>query len=351
MSEIPFVNQLGDAIEVAIARPAPSHRPRLGRLTRRRWLAVALAALVVAGGGAAIAGMLHDPVEIGFGAVGCFERTEPSGNVAIVTDPTKLPVELCAAALPNDGLDAGDLIACSWEGHGIVVLARGDRGSCRERGLAPVPAAYGLARRRSVRLQRLVIAFERRVDCLAPRPFAERLQVLVRERGFAGWRAVVRGGAGPCGRVSSMGGTATRSIAGWVDGSNRTIAVRGAAPLALERALYGTDSPGDRLFRASGARCFTLPELKAEVRRELAGAGYAIRFRVHSMDENQGMSGARGRRYREGCAISTRSRQRRPSGRPTRGPRATSSAMPACACRPRRRSSPGRGCRRTRGRA
>jgi hypothetical protein len=118
-----------------------------------------------------------------------------------------------------------------------------------------------------VRLRHVVIAFERRVDCLAPRRFAGRLQALVRERGFAGWRAVLRGGAGPCGRMSSMGGTARRSVAGWVDGSSRTIAVRGAAPLALERLLFGPGaSPGDRLFRASGARCFTLPELKAEVR-------------------------------------------------------------------------------------
>ena len=58
MSEIPYVNQLGDAFDEAIARRA--HSPRRRRLGRRRYLAVALAALAVAGGGAAIAGMLHD---------------------------------------------------------------------------------------------------------------------------------------------------------------------------------------------------------------------------------------------------------------------------------------------------
>ncbi len=165
MSEIPFVNQLGDAIEVAIARPAPARRRF--RLTRRRYLAVALAALAVAGGSAAVAELLHDPVEIGFGAVGCFEGTQPEGNIAVITDPTKSPVELCATAAPSDGLEARDLIACAWQGHGIVVVARGDRGSCQARGLAPVPAAYALGRRRAARLQALAVDFEREAGCLA----------------------------------------------------------------------------------------------------------------------------------------------------------------------------------------
>jgi len=46
MSDIPFVNQLGDAIGSAITRPAPARR-RI-RLLGHRWLAVALAALAVA---------------------------------------------------------------------------------------------------------------------------------------------------------------------------------------------------------------------------------------------------------------------------------------------------------------
>ena len=95
MSEIPFVNQLGDALETAIAKPARA--PRLRRLGRRRYLAVALAALAVTGGSAAVAELFTDPVEIGFGAVGCFEQPSTDGNVAVISDPTSTPVELCAA--------------------------------------------------------------------------------------------------------------------------------------------------------------------------------------------------------------------------------------------------------------
>lgn len=312
MSEIPFVNRLGDALDTAIAQPARSPRARTGR---RRYLAVALAALAVGGGGAALAGMFTDPVEIGFGAVGCFQKTEPSGDVAILTDPTRPPVDLCATALPNHGLEARDLIACQWPGHGVVVVVRGDRGGCTKRGLAPLPPMYAAARGRAVRLQRTVMAFEQRVECLAPRPFASRLQALLRARGWAGWRAVVRGGAGPCGRVSSMGGTDARSIAGYVDGARRTIAVRAAPPLALEHLLFGSASPGVSLFDSSGERCFTVVGLERHVREVLAPAQVPIRFTVGPLPPNTGVEPPRGGRYAEGCAVYTGAHPAYPDGR------------------------------------
>jgi hypothetical protein len=302
MSEIPFVNRLGDAIDIAIARPAPARR-RI-RLPRRRYLAVALAAVAVAGGGAAIAGILHDPVEIGFGAVGCFEGTEPDGNVAVITDPTKSPVQLCAAALPNDGLEASDLLACAWDGHGIVVVKRGDRGTCTARGLAPVPAAYTLGRKRAARLQAVAVGFDRSAGCLAPSDFARRLTARLHARGWVRWRAIARGGEGPCGRVSlATGSSIVGSIAGAVDGARRTIAVQGRAPLGLERMLLQPGSPGERLFGTSGARCFTVARLERHIRHVLGPARTPIRFRVTSMRDFVELMGPRGARYAEGCAV------------------------------------------------
>ena len=302
MSEIPYVNQLGDAFDEAIARRARA--PRLRRLGRRRYLAVALAALTVAGGGAAVAGMFTDPVEIGFGNVACFERAEPSGDVAIISDPTRSPIELCASTLPSYGLEARDLIACQWPGHGVVVVARGDRGSCTRRGLAPVPPTYAHARRRAVRLQALATEFERGAGCLAPSEFARRLTVKLRSGGWPDWRAVVRGGRGPCGRVSvPNGSTLFGSIGSSVDAARRTIAIKGRAPIELEQIIYGVDSPGVSLFDGSGERCFTLASLEQHVRRVLARAKAPIRFRHGSMPANQGIEQPRGARYAEGCAI------------------------------------------------
>jgi hypothetical protein len=306
MSDIPFVNQLGDAIEAAIARPAPARRRF--RLTRRRYLAVALAALAVAGGGAAVADLLHDPVEIGFGAVACFEGTEPEGNIAVIADPTRRPADLCATSLPEtyDGLEARDLLACMWPGHGVVVVVRGDRGSCSARGLAPVPPSYALGRRRAARLQAAAAGFERDAGCLPPGEFARRLTEHLRARGFGEWRAVDAGGQGPCGRVSVPSGSALLgSIGPAVDATTRTIGVKGRASLDVELVLYGPDSPGVRLFDSSGERCFTMAGLEGHVRSALAPAGVPIRFRHGSMPPDTGIGDDTGRRerYAQGCAI------------------------------------------------
>ena len=302
MSEIPFLTQLGDAIETAIARPTATRR-RI-RLPRRRYLAVALAALAVAGGSAAVAGLLHDPVELGFGAVGCFEGTEPDGNITVITDPTRSPVKLCAAALRDAGLGSRDLIACSWQDNAIVVVVRGDRGSCRARGLAPLPVAYALGRRRAARLQAVAVAFEQGAGCLAPREFARGLTGVLRQRGWRNWRAVAAGGEGPCGRVSvPTGSTIVGTIAPAVDAGSRTIDVEGRPPLQLERALYEPGSPGARLFDISGERCFTLAGLERHVRTVFAPLGRPIRFSHRSLRSFAEVTGPRGDRYAEGCAI------------------------------------------------
>jgi hypothetical protein len=302
MSEIPYVNQLGDALDVAIARRARA--PRLPRLGRRRYLAVALAALAVGGGGAAVAGLFTDPVEIGFGSVGCFDRPGTGGDVAIVSDPTRSPVDVCAAALQNDGLEAGDLIACQWEGHGIVVMPHEGRANCAALDLSPVPPAYDRAQLRAAALQAVAIDFERGAGCLTPPEFAKRLTARLQAGGWASWRAVVGGGRGPCGRVSVPNGfTGLGSIGSIVDAKRRTITIKGRAPIELERVIYGPGSPGVSLFDSSGERCFTVSGLEQHAREVLARVQVPIRFAVHRMPPNQGTEPPRGDRYAEGCAI------------------------------------------------
>lgn len=318
MSDIPFVNQLGDAIETAIARPAPARRRF--RLSRRRYLAVALAALVVAGGGAAVADLLHDPVEIGFGSVACFEGTEPEGNIAVIADPTRSPAELCATSMRETyaGLDARDLLACSWSGHGVVVVVRGHRGGCAARGLAPLPASYTFGRRRAAELQAAVTGFERNAGCLSPAEFARRLTGDLRRRGWKHWRAVTAGGEGPCGRVSvATGSSIIGSIGPAVDASARTIAVKGRAPLHVELILYGPESPGVSLFDSSGESCFTVAALERHVREVLAPAHVPISFRRGTMPPDTGIADDTGRseRYAQGCAILVGSHPAFPAGR------------------------------------
>jgi len=317
MSDIPFVNQLGDAIERASARPAPARRRF--RLPRRRYLAVALAAFAVAGGSAAIAELLHDPVEIGFGSVACFEGTEPDGNIAVIADPTRSPAELCASAMRETygGLEARDLLACMWPDHGVVVVVRGERGGCTARGLAPLPASYTYGRRRAARLQELVRRLDRSANCIPPGEVARRLTLRLRAAGWSGWRAVPTGqGDGPCGRVSPMSGSRVLgSIGSTVHPDRRIVEVGNEFPLDLTRTVFGAGSPGARLFGSSSAHCFSVDGLKRHVRDRLAAAEVRIVFTVHSLAPNVGISGESGERYAEGCAVYSGSSIRSRGGR------------------------------------
>jgi hypothetical protein len=314
MSEIPFVNQLGDALEAAIAKPARA--PRLRRLGRRRYIAVALAALAVTGGSAAVAGLFTDPVEIGFGSIGCFEQPSTDGNVAVVSDPTRSPVQTCASAMSYAGFEARELIACRWEGNGIVVIPHEGRRSCAAHGLAPVPPGYTAARRRALRLETDVKSFERAAGCLPPAEFARRLTRNLRADGWPGWEAVARGGEGPCGRVSmATGSELLGSIGPSVDATARTITVAASPPLELEQLVYGADSPGVSLFDSSGERCFSTTELERLVRETLAPAEVPIRFTVKALQPGVSIADARGKRYDEGCTVFAAAAIRYPDGR------------------------------------
>ena len=305
MSEIPFVNQLGDALDAAIAKPAPARRG-LRRLGRRRYLAVALAALAVTGGSAAVAELFTDPVEIGFGAVGCFEEPSTGGNVAVISDPTRSPVKTCAAAMSIQGFAESELIACHWEGHGIVVVPHEGGRSCAAHDLAPVPPGYTAARRRAVRLETDVKAYERDAGCLPPAEFAQGLTRKLRASGWTSWAAVVRGGEGPCGRVSmATGSELLGSIGPSVDARARTIAVAASPPLELQELVFGEGAPGLEPYETSGARCFTAAALERQVREIFEPAGVPIRFTVHPLEPGVGIADETGRaeRYAQGCTV------------------------------------------------
>jgi len=302
MSEIQFVNLLGDSIEEAIRRPAPARR-RV-RPGRRRHLAVALAALAVVGGGAAVADMLSDPAELGLGGIACYSGPGLEGNVAVVGsgDLSRSPVDICADAMSSEGVTASGLVACADEAA-VAVVRRTGGATCRRLGLAPLPPGYAPSRERVRRLTERAVALERSAGCVPPAELARRLRGLLAEAGWRGWRAVVRGGPGPCGRVSGTGGSDVRVLTS-VSSARRTIAVTGGMPLALEEMLFGSESLGDRLIESSGERCFTLAELEEHARGLLAPTGRPVSFRVRALPANQGIEPPRGPLYERGCAVS-----------------------------------------------
>jgi hypothetical protein len=103
-----------------------------------------------------------------------------------------------------------------------------------------------------------------------------------------------------------MGGTPRLTLSGALDYAGRELMVTEGLPRSLSTLLYGTPSkPGVAtwLVDVSGRRCYTEAGLRSYVERELSSTRRRIGFRTASLPPDAGLSGPRGRRYREGCAV------------------------------------------------
>jgi hypothetical protein len=290
MSEIPFVNRLGDALEAAVAHaPAPVRPRRRGRLG----LYLAMGALV-AGGTAAAAGLLSSEKQATAG-VGCYDGS----GVAVVWAGDRSPVDVCAGAL---GRPASELVACAHEDT-VAVVVRG-AGGCAAAGYTALGTDYEPERRRVAALEHEVIALERGVDCLPPDDLAGRVQAVLDRRGWTGWTTRVRDGSGPCGAVSGPSGDGRRSLSGALDAEHHVVLVSSAGAFSTMEALYGADGLAGPLMDASGAACFTRDALTALADRRLRRAGLRVgATATQRIDEGVQLLGARGTRYDAGCAV------------------------------------------------
>jgi hypothetical protein len=284
MSEIPFVNRLGDAIDDAIAEPQPAKRRR----RRRRLGGLALAVFLLGAGGVTIAEILDDPETLATGQVACYSEASFEPDVASVqSGGGREPTALCAELLRTNE----PLVACVRK-EGFVTVFPGPPETCERLGLKPLPAGYDAARRKVARLRADVARLLRAADCVPPATLARRAQRVLDRSGWDGWRAEVTGGRGPCGWVAVSDGL-----------RGRTLPIRRRAPRSLERLL---EARYERLLALSGRRCFTVRSLRRRVRRELAPANRPIAFRLDvgplprwtDLDPL-----ARNRRFEQGCAV------------------------------------------------
>lgn len=301
MSEIPFVNQLGDAIETAIATPQPARRRRFGR--RRRLGVVALALLLLGATGATVARILADADQVASGTVACYDKPNLTGNVTVLGTITESPTTACAKVWSGGGA-APPMVACA-RGAGVSVIPGSGSKACGRVGLAPLPVGYDMAQAKVARLQRNIAALEATADCIPTRQLARRAQALLARTGWTGWRAMVRANdAAPCGRILQRGGTAELSLGGALLADVRRLEVKGGPPRSLDNELFGERSLGVRLMDASGERCYTVAGLREMARRELAVTSRPISFKLGRLPAGTGIESPRGDRYAEGCAIS-----------------------------------------------
>jgi hypothetical protein len=222
VSEIKFVNRLGDAIERSAAAHVAGRRGRL----RRRLLGGALGIAIAAAGAAAASGVFSDPQTLAATPVSCYDARSLARNVAVVSAGEATPIETCRRVL---GID-GPLVACA-EPTVTVHVFPGRAGTCRKLGLEPMPRDYAAARQRVNAFARDVMALERRSGCLPPAEFARHVQALLERSGWTGWRPWVRLDVqdGPCGAVSGVDGAGRRTIDGALSTDKRRVIVVGTA--------------------------------------------------------------------------------------------------------------------------
>jgi hypothetical protein len=291
MSDIEFVNALGDEIERRAAERIASRRGRI----RRRIAIGGLGFAIAATGVAAASGVFGTPEQLASSAVGCYDRASLNANVSVQSTGAASPVETCRRVLRTDR----PLVACaSW----AVLVFPGRPGTCERLGLEPLPAEYEAARERVVDLGRRVAALERSADCIPPRELAARLDALLRRSGWSGWRADLRLDLdhGPCGWIAMPGGDGTTQIEGALDHESRRVIVSPGPAHSTMELLLG---PGNRLIDASGDRCYTVEDLEELAHDRLDRFGRALTFQTRPAPGDVGVEGARGQRLEEGCAI------------------------------------------------
>jgi hypothetical protein len=302
MSEIPYVRDLGDALERAAAA-APRRAGLLRGRGRRRGVAILAFAILLAASAVTMAAILSDPDELAIGSVGCSESGDPDLGAAISVLDGRSPVEVCAELWTDRGRAAPPLVACDSD-RGVFVIPGVGPEACRGAGMAELPAGYRVAEARVARLVRDVAAVEEASDCLAPSELARRLQRVLTETGWTGWRAVVgQGGEGPCGWARMRGGDSRLTLSPSLDADARVLRVGAGPPRSLERQLYGEGSIVVGLLEDTGERCFGLDELRRHVRHAMAPTGLEVRFKLGRLPANTGIEPPRGDRLAEGCAI------------------------------------------------
>jgi hypothetical protein len=303
MSEISYVRDLGDALERAAAS-APRKRGGLlrGRRPRRR-AAILAFAILLAASAVTTAAIVSDPDQLAIGAVECSESGDPDLGAAISVLDGRSPVEVCAELWTDRGQVAPPLVACHSD-RGVFVIRGEGPEACRSAGVAELPTGYEAAQARMAQLVLDVAAVEEASDCMRPAELARRVQTVLRETGWTGWRTVVRpGDGGPCGWVRRRGGDSRLTLSPFMNGETREISVAAGPPRSLDGRLYGEESLVVQLLDDTGDRCFGLSELHEHVRRVMAPTGREIRFKLGRMPASGGMMPPRGDRYAEGCAI------------------------------------------------
>jgi hypothetical protein len=276
MSEIPFVNALGDAIERSAAERIATRRRRI----RRRLTLGVLGFAVVASGAAAATGVFSaSPDELATSGIGCYAKADlEHSDVTVLTVDAPDPVEACRR---KAGM-SGPLVACA--GAAVAVFPGGP-GTCEKLGLPPLGAEYHAARAKVLRLQRKIAALEAPNDCWRPKELAARVQALLeRMPAWRGYRTRVADpmGDGPCGMVTHSDGMGGRSIDATVNPDELEVIVISGPARSTDDLLNSPRLVG--LAQESAERCLDDAGAEALAREAIEAPDHPVTVAFEHFD-------------------------------------------------------------------
>jgi hypothetical protein len=312
MSDIPYINQLGDAIEAGIARdqePARSRRlPRVGLLRGRRGLGVVLATLAIGGAAVALAQPLQNSTALVAGGIACYAGTGTGASAYYdVEADGRSPQAACVRVFRTDGPAAlarpgVKFVACA-DRHGYVAVFRasGAAAQCRSERMSPLRThSYAAAQSRVDRLVRALAGIGANRRCIAPATLVGDVQGALDRRGWSGWHAQLQHnpGGGGCGLFEGTGSSFSDPTASLDAGHHVVWIVAGPIP-----SLIRLTGPVDlKLLRASGRQCLTPASARALVRETLGSADVTIRFALTQEPAGEEVAYAQ-HAYDRGCTI------------------------------------------------
>ena len=308
ISEIPYVNSLGDAFD-RLADPAPARRGLLRRRRRRgsgRLRLIAVVVGLVCAGAASAAAVLGGSraTELAANDIICYSPAA-GGGVAVLADRGGSPTAACAAA-GESSLPASRLVACVGgsgpNGPYVEVYPRRHADECARRHLAALPSAYAGAQARVAALGSALAAVEGSRDCVSFAAFKRAAQMILERLGWSGWsvreRSVLRGG-GECAGLAE-GGAGQPSINASLAVGSRTLQLFAMPPRSVtggERAVWA------ELDRASAAGCQTTEALESVARTDASAHALGVAFAVTREPRFVGVGDGRQPRYEQGCAV------------------------------------------------
>ncbi len=268
--------------EALVDEVKPSGPRRRGPIRARRTL-IAIAALLVLSGGAALAAGVFSADDVAVDAgVGCYDRASLRANVTI-THAAADPVAKCARFWEEGVVDvdappgAPPLVACTSEGQPVRVFPGPGPSVCRRLGLVPLPSDYASAGAAHARAYAAFSSLEGvpspNSGCPSPQVQADfaRTQLTGRYRSVE----VFVEGSEPCGggyelageRIAVVTVSRDRARMNRLHIADRRVLSRINAALA---PVFGSPPR----YRRTLARCVDPAEFAIEARGVLAGAGF-----------------------------------------------------------------------------